>query len=82
MTWSWISSQGDYPFTACRVVLGREDGRSTLTQPIGVPADGSAARRYLAWLDEDQKLASDIWSSREAIWDLLADPQKFATLQL
>jgi hypothetical protein len=32
--------------------------------------------------DEDQKLASDILSSREAIWDLLADPKKFATLQL
>ena len=31
--------------------------------------------------DEDQKLASDIVSSREAIWSLLADPKKFATLQ-
>jgi hypothetical protein len=31
--------------------------------------------------DEDQKLASDIVSSREAIWRLLADPKKFATLQ-
>jgi hypothetical protein len=31
--------------------------------------------------DEHQKLASAIVSSREAIWDLLADPKKFATLQ-
>jgi hypothetical protein len=31
--------------------------------------------------DEDQKLASDIVSSREAIWGLLADPKKFATFQ-
>jgi hypothetical protein len=31
--------------------------------------------------DEDQKLASSILSSREAIWGLLADPKKFATIQ-
>ena len=31
--------------------------------------------------DKDPKLASAIVSSREAIWDLLADPKKFATLQ-
>ena len=31
--------------------------------------------------DEDQRLASAIVFSREAIWDLLADPKKFATLQ-
>lgn len=31
--------------------------------------------------DEDQKLASAIVASREAIWGLLADPKKFATLQ-
>jgi hypothetical protein len=31
--------------------------------------------------DEDQKLASAIVSSREAIWSLLADPTTFATLQ-
>jgi hypothetical protein len=31
--------------------------------------------------DADQKLASAIVSSREAIWGLLADPMKFATLQ-
>ena len=31
--------------------------------------------------DEDQKLASAIVSSREAIWGLLADPKKFATLE-
>jgi hypothetical protein len=31
--------------------------------------------------DSDQKLASAIVSSREAIWGLLADPKKFATLQ-
>lgn len=31
--------------------------------------------------DEDQTLASNISSSREAIWGLLADPKKFATLQ-
>ena len=31
--------------------------------------------------DTDQTLASAIVSSREAIWGLLADPKKFATLQ-
>jgi hypothetical protein len=31
--------------------------------------------------EEDQKLASAIVSSREAIWRLLADPKTFATLQ-
>ena len=31
--------------------------------------------------DADQGLASAIVSSREAIWTLLADPKKFATLQ-
>jgi len=31
--------------------------------------------------DADQQLASAIVSSREAIWGLLADPKKFATLQ-
>jgi hypothetical protein len=31
--------------------------------------------------DEDQRLASSIVSSREAIWGLLADPKKFATFQ-
>ena len=28
--------------------------------------------------DDDKKLASDIVSSREAIWGILADPKKFA----
>jgi hypothetical protein len=32
--------------------------------------------------DDDKKLASDIVSSREAIWGILADPKKFAALQL
>jgi len=32
--------------------------------------------------DEDPKLSSEIVSSREAIWDLLADPKKFATLKI
>ena len=32
--------------------------------------------------DEDKKLASDIASSREAIWTILADPKTFAALQL
>ena len=32
--------------------------------------------------DDDHKLASDIVSSREAIWSILADPKKFAALQL
>jgi hypothetical protein len=31
--------------------------------------------------DSDKKLASDVVSSREAIWALLSDPKKFATLQ-
>ena len=32
--------------------------------------------------DEDPKLSSEIVSSREAIWNLLADPKKFATLKI
>jgi hypothetical protein len=32
--------------------------------------------------DEDQKLSSAIVSSRDAIWNLLADPKKFATLKI
>jgi hypothetical protein len=32
--------------------------------------------------DKDQKLASDIVASREAIWGLLADPKKFAALDV
>jgi len=32
--------------------------------------------------NDDQKLASTIVSSREAIWDLLSDPTKFANLQI
>jgi hypothetical protein len=32
--------------------------------------------------DEDQRLASAIVSSREAIWGMLADPKKFATLEV
>ena len=32
--------------------------------------------------DDDRKLASDIVSSREAIWRILADPKKFGALQL
>jgi hypothetical protein len=31
--------------------------------------------------DDDQRLASEIVSSREVIWGLLADPKKFAALQ-
>jgi hypothetical protein len=31
--------------------------------------------------DSDKKLASEVVSSREAIWALLSDPKKFATLQ-
>ena len=31
--------------------------------------------------DHDQKLAADILSSRERIWDLLADPKKFLALE-
>lgn len=32
--------------------------------------------------DKDKKLASDIVASREVIWALLADPKKFATLDV
>jgi hypothetical protein len=32
--------------------------------------------------DDDQKLASDIVASREAIWGLLSDPKKFAALDV
>jgi hypothetical protein len=32
--------------------------------------------------NKDQKLASAIVSSREAIWGLLSDPKKFANLEI
>ena len=32
--------------------------------------------------DDDKKLASDILSSREALWGVLVDPVKFATLDV
>jgi hypothetical protein len=32
--------------------------------------------------DKDQRLASDIVASREVIWGLLADPKKFAALDV
>lgn len=32
--------------------------------------------------DEDQTLASDILASRDAIWALLVDPGRFATLEV
>jgi hypothetical protein len=32
--------------------------------------------------DRDQRLAADIVASREAIWGLLADPMKFASLDV
>jgi hypothetical protein len=32
--------------------------------------------------DKDQMLASAVVNSRDAIWDMLADPRKFAALQL
>ena len=32
--------------------------------------------------DKDQKLAAEIASSREAIWGLLSDPVKFASLKI
>ena len=32
--------------------------------------------------DKDQRLASDIVASREVIWALLADPKKFAALDV
>ena len=32
--------------------------------------------------DKDQKLATEIASSREAIWALLSDPVKFASLKI
>ena len=32
--------------------------------------------------NEDQKLATTIVSSREAIWDLLSDQKKFANIQI
>jgi hypothetical protein len=32
--------------------------------------------------DKDEKLAAAIVSSRQAIWDLLSDPKKFANLQI
>jgi type IV secretory pathway VirB10-like protein len=57
-------------------------GKATLTKTDLRRSYDLLMMKVLSLLqDEDQKLASAIVSSREAIWALLADPKTFATLQ-
>jgi hypothetical protein len=59
------------------------EGRSRLTMTDLRRSYDLLIMKVLSLLqDEDQKLASAIVSSREAIWGLLADPKTFATLQV
>ena len=58
------------------------EGRSKLTMTDLRRSYELLMMKVLSLLqDEDQELASAIVSSREAIWGLLADPKRFATLQ-
>ncbi len=58
-------------------------GNSTVTMPELRQSYNLLMMKVLSLLqDGDQPLASDIVSSREAIWGLLADPKKFAALQI
>ena len=57
-------------------------GKATLTMTELRRSYDMLLMKVLSLLqDTDQTLASAIVSSREAIWGLLADPKKFATLQ-
>jgi hypothetical protein len=57
-------------------------GKATLTMKELRRAYDLLLMKVLSLLqDEDRPLASAIVSSREAIWGLLADPKKFATIQ-
>ncbi len=57
-------------------------GKATLTMTDLRQSYDLLMMKVLSLLqDDDQKLASAIVSSREAIWGLLADPTKFATLE-
>ena len=56
-------------------------GKSKLTQTELRRAYDLLLMKVLSLLqDKDPRLASSIVASREAIWDLLADPKKFATV--
>jgi hypothetical protein len=56
-------------------------GKSRLTKPELRRAYDLLLMKVLSLLqDKDPKLASAIVSSREAIWDLLTDPKRFATV--
>ena len=58
------------------------DGKANLTMEDLRRSYDLLMMKVLSLLqNEDQKLASAIVSSREAIWRLLADEKKFATLQ-
>ena len=58
-------------------------GNSKVTMPQLRQSYNLLMMKVLSLLqDGDQPLASAIVSSREAIWALLADPKKFAALQI
>jgi hypothetical protein len=57
-------------------------GKAKITMPELRRSYDMLLMKLLSLLqDSDQRLASAIVSSREAIWGLLSDPKKFATLQ-
>jgi len=57
-------------------------GKNKTTMPELRRAYDLLVMKVLSLLqDSDQKLASEVVSSREAIWGLLSDPKKFAALQ-
>jgi hypothetical protein len=58
-------------------------GKGTSTMPQLRQSYDMLMMKVLSLLqDKDQKLASDIVASREVIWGLLADPKKFAALDV
>jgi len=58
-------------------------GKAKVTMPELRQSYNLLMMKVLSLLqDSDQPLATAIVSSREAIWGLLADPKKFAALQI
>jgi len=78
-----------------RIPFGRKwaevEGGASRLRKRAPPLFGSAPNRGATLLlmkvlsllqDKDDKLASAMASSREAIWGLLSDPKKFANLEI
>ena len=84
---SKVAGPGELKLAKTKDVKGQhtraeQSGKAKLTMKGLRRSYDLLTMRVLSLLqDEDQKIASAIVSSREAIWGLLADPKKFATLQ-